>query len=302
MNTEIAAYTPTKAALADLASRYKGLVFEVTTPKGMVEAKNAYKDINAHAITLEKARVAEKAASLAYSRFVDSEAKAIADELDALRLPIKDQIETETKREEREKAAAIEAEKQKILAEQAALKAAEERRMADERAELARQRAALDAEQKARDEIARQERLKLEQEQRYARAKIEAEERTARLAREEADRAAKAVRDAEEAKAKQLRDAEDARLKAERDALDAKRREVEAAERKEREAAEAKAKAIRDAEEAEQRKIKQAAAEKADMRQMLETFRSRFGHLNEVADVVAAIDAFLAYDKIPERV
>ncbi len=38
MNTEIAAYTPTKAALADLASRYKGLVFEVTTPKGMVEA------------------------------------------------------------------------------------------------------------------------------------------------------------------------------------------------------------------------------------------------------------------------
>lgn len=272
MNTEIAAYTPTKAALANLASRYKGLVFDVTTPKGMVEAKNAYKDINQHAITLEKARVAEKAASLAYSRFVDSEAKAIADQLDALRLPIKEQIDAEAKREERERQAAIKAEQDRILAEQAAAKAAEEKRMAEERAEIARQREALAAEQRARDEEARQARLKIEAEQRAAREKIEAEERAARAAREEADRQAKVLREAEEAK-----------LKAERDKIEAERRAVEDAARKEREAR-----------EAIEREAKRKADELLGAAAMLKTFRERYGHLPQYAIVIDAINALEA--------
>lgn len=38
MTTAIEKYKPTEAALADLESRYKGIVFDVTLPKGMQEA------------------------------------------------------------------------------------------------------------------------------------------------------------------------------------------------------------------------------------------------------------------------
>ena len=103
---EIESYSPTKAALADLTSRFKGLVFDVTTPKGMADAKGAKKELAAHRITLEKARVAEKAEALAYGKHVDAEAKKIADQLAALEDPITEQIETETKREQREREAA----------------------------------------------------------------------------------------------------------------------------------------------------------------------------------------------------
>ena len=294
MNTEIAAYNPTKAALVDLAARYKGLVFEVTTPKGMAEAKAAYKDINQHSIALEAARKREKEESLAYGRWVDSEAKRISEQLDVLRLPIKDQIETETKREERERQAAIKAEQDRILAEQAAAKAAEEKRMAEERAELARQREAMAAEQRARDEEARQARLKIEQEQREAREKIEAEERAARAAREEADRIARQAREAEEAK-----------LKAERDRIEAERRAAEDAARKLREAEEAKAAAERRAKEEAERKEREAreavdreAKRKADellgAAAMLKTFKERYGHLPQYAIVIDAINALEA--------
>lgn len=47
MNTQIAAYSATEAALIDLATKYKGVIYDVTTPSGMADAKAAYKDINA---------------------------------------------------------------------------------------------------------------------------------------------------------------------------------------------------------------------------------------------------------------
>ena len=37
--TAIAAYSATEAALSDLTSKYKGVVYAVTTPDGMQEAK-----------------------------------------------------------------------------------------------------------------------------------------------------------------------------------------------------------------------------------------------------------------------
>lgn len=293
MNTDIVEYQAHEAAIADI-QRFKGLVVDTSTPSGLAEGKAAQRQVAAVRIALDKARKKLKEDVLERGRQIDGQAKPLFARVAEIEEPIDAQIEAFTKREEREKAAAIEAEKQKIIAEQAALKAAEEKRMADERAELARQRAALEAEQRARYEVVHQERLKLEQEQREARAKIEAEERTARLAREEADRAAKAVRDAEEAKAKQLRDAEDARLKAERDALEAKRREVEAAERKKREAAEAKAKAERDAKEAIEREAKRKEVEKSDAAGMWALFKSRYGHLPQYYDAIIAFDAACA--------
>lgn len=51
--TSIVSYSATEAALSDLASRYKGVVFDVTTAKGMQEAKKAYQDINRHNLILE---------------------------------------------------------------------------------------------------------------------------------------------------------------------------------------------------------------------------------------------------------
>jgi membrane protein involved in colicin uptake len=275
MSKEIVSYNPTKAALADLTARYQGLVFDVRTPKGMVEAKAAYKEINSHSIALENARKKEKQESLEYGRFVDSEAKRINDQIEALRLPIKEQIETETKREERELAARVEAERLRILAEQQAAKEAEEKRMAEARAEIARQQAEI---AKAAAE---------------SRAKIEAEERAARMAREEADRAARLAREAEEAKAKAARDAEEARLRAERDRIDAERRAVEEAKRKEQAEAEAKAKAIRDAEEAKQRELQRKRAESLDGRALLTDFTHRFGSLPEFAAIAKKIYEFL---------
>jgi hypothetical protein len=134
----------------------------VSTDKGMGEAKGAYKEINQHSITLENARVKEKADSLAYGRFVDAEAKRIAEQLDALRLPIKEQIDEVAKREQREREAAVKAEEARILAEQAAAKAAEEAKMAAERAEIARQRAELEA--RAKTEADRLEAARVQQE------------------------------------------------------------------------------------------------------------------------------------------
>jgi hypothetical protein len=197
--TEIVAYKATEAVLADLASKYKGVVFNVKDSKGMEDAKAAYKDIAAHNRTLEAARVAEKAASLAYGRFVDSEAQRIAEQLDALRLPIKEQIEAETKRVEREREAAIQAEMARQEAEARARKEAEERRMAEERAELDRQRAKFEADQReARERIAaEEERVRREREVvERARREQEERERAERMAKEQAERTARLAEEA----------------------------------------------------------------------------------------------------------
>jgi chromosome segregation ATPase len=291
---EVVAYNPVKAALADLEHKYKAVVFDVSTPAGMSTAKAAYKDINAYSIMLEAARVKEKADSLQYGRFIDSEAKRIADQLDALRLPIKEQIDEIAKREQREREAAIEAEKRRILAEQEAARVAEERRMAEQRAEIARQQAEIVRQQREADEAAR-----------ASRAKIEAEERAARQAREEADRAARREREEAEAAAKKVRDAEEAKLKAERDRIDAEARalaeakraeqqRIEDAERKVRQEAETKAMQERLAES-----HKQAVAERqrqftADTEEAIRLLRQRIEGNGRYAGIAVAIDEYLA--------
>ena len=282
MNKEIVSYNSTKAALVDLSARYLNVVFAVATPKGMSEAKAAYKEINAHSLALESARVKEKAESLAYGRFVDSEAKRISDQIDEIRLPIKAQIEVETKRDEREREAAIEAEKQRILTEQAAAKAAEDKRMAEARAEIARQQAEIAKAAAEQARLAAESRAKIESEERAARMKIEEEQRHERLARQAREEVERVNRQEEEN-----------RLKAEREKIETERRAVEEIKRKEQAEADAKAKAIRDAEEAKQREIRRQAAEHEDARGMARLFRERYKHLDECVGVVAAINAYL---------
>lgn len=264
MTQEITVYKPVEAALADLSSRYKGLVFDVVNPDGMQQAKAAYKDINSYSVTLEKARTTEKAESLAYGRRVDSEAKRIADQLDALRLPIKNQIEAETKRAEREREEKMQAELARLDAEERAKKAAEEKRLADERAAIAAERATLEVERKAREEEERKRREAIKAEERAAKARIDALEREAREARDRADREAREAREAKERELKAIQD------------------RIDAEARKEREVAETKAAAERRAKEVES---------------LIRTMRERIEGSIRHAGIARAIDAYWAIEQ-----
>ena len=268
MSTKITEYSATEAVLADLAGRYKGVVWDVTVPAQMTDARKARAEIKGYRVSLEKKRVEIKGPALERCRLIDAEAKRITFELSALEDPIDSQIRAEENRKEAERLAAEKAEADRIAAEEAALKKAEEDRMAGERAEIARRQAEL-------DKAERESRERIETEQREARRKIEEEERAARLKQEEADRAARVAREAEEA-----------RLKQERDRLDAEARAVEAEKRK-----------VREAEEARVREEQRKEAEVLDARALLKTFRERFGHIAEFAGVVKEIEVLLKRGK-----
>lgn len=59
---QIATYNRTTAALASLEEKYKGMVFEVTTTKGMKEAKAVRKELKDLRVNLEKDRQEKKGA------------------------------------------------------------------------------------------------------------------------------------------------------------------------------------------------------------------------------------------------
>jgi len=265
MNYSITEYSKTAAALAELAEKYQGIVYDVLTPAGLKDAKAARAELRAIRIDLEKTRKEIKSPALLRCQLIDSEAKKIAAELEALENPIDAQIKAEEERKEFERTRAEREAKEKAEAEERAAKEAEEKRMAEERAEIARQQAEI-------EEQKRIARLIIEEEQREARLKIEEAERAARLAREEADRAARIEREKEEAK-----------LKAERDRIDAERRAAEEKERKAREEAEEK-----------EREIQRKKEERLGARDILKLFRERHGEKIEFAEIITAIDNYFA--------
>ena len=275
MTTEIVSYSATEAAGAGLAAKYAKVVFDVTKPEGMADAKSAYKEINTHSITLEAARKKEKAESLAYGRKVDAEAERIAVQLDALRLPIKAMIETETKREEREREEKVQAEIARLAGEEKARKDAEEAKLAADRAEIARRQ-----EEVAKAE--RESRERREAEERESRRKIEEQEREARAKQEALDREAKAKRDAEEAV-----------LNAERDRVAAAAREVEERERAARQAEEDRQRKEREAQEAVAREALRKKNESLDGWAILSNFVKRYAKVEEFDGVVADLNKHL---------
>lgn len=100
----IAEYRQTDAALAELRTRYTDVVYDVTTGKGMEQAKKARAELREYRVTLEKTRVEIKAPALQRCREIDTEAKRITAELEALEDPIDQQIKAEEERKAREKA------------------------------------------------------------------------------------------------------------------------------------------------------------------------------------------------------
>lgn len=103
MTTSIAEYSATDSALAELRQKYETVVFDVTSGKGMEQAKKARAELRDYRVTLEKTRVEIKAPALERCRQIDTEAKRITAELEALEEPIDAQIKAEENRKAREK-------------------------------------------------------------------------------------------------------------------------------------------------------------------------------------------------------
>jgi colicin import membrane protein len=256
VSAAVAEFDRVAAGLAELEGKYKGVVYEVATTKGMNEAKEARRAIREPRIEVEKIRKSAKAPILALGKKLDTEAARITKALEELECPIDDQIKSEEARREEERQAKI---------------AAELKRVADLQERIAELRGCpnlsptsgsilisdhiqdleeiivdstfQEFEQQARDakaaglarlrdlhaaalaHEAEQERLRLEREElarlRAEQARREDEER-ARLAEEERRRAEQRAK--EEAEAAQRRAAEEEALRKAREALEAQAR------------------------------------------------------------------------------
>lgn len=112
--TTVAEYAKTALALASFKERFKGVIVEVDTPKGMKEAKKDVAELRGMRTTLEAARKDKKAYYLEGGRVVDAEAKRITAEIVALEEPIKAQVDAKEAEVENAKLAKLEAERQRI--------------------------------------------------------------------------------------------------------------------------------------------------------------------------------------------
>lgn len=301
MTTAIQEYSKTDAALADLAGRFKGVVFDVTTTAGMQSARIARAELRGYRVDLEKTRVEIKAPALERCRLIDAEAKRISSVLTGLEDPIDAQIKSEEKRKEREAMERAMVEQRRIDGIRAQIdhiKRWPASCVGMKAAQVAEVLAALTArtigedfaefQSEAREALqvsiaqvqsmhagavaqeAEAERIKAERaELAKLRAEADAREHAEREALETERRAARAQIEEEQRAARAAQAAEDARLAAERARLDAERRAAETA----------------------RREVERKEAELIDARQMLNIFVTRFGHLDEFQGVVASIKA-----------
>lgn len=286
VTTEIVAFDSTAQVLNDLTRRHSQTVYDVTTADGMDSAKSAYKEINAHSIALEKARKKEKESVLTRGRLIDSEAKKISTELDALRLPIKDLIDQEEDRQKELFEAKLQAERDAIAAEEAARKAAEQKILADQQAEIDRQKKEIDAKNEAlrKEEQAAKDRI--------AKAEREAAQRIAdqqKVAQDEIDAQNKILEDARIAKQleqQKIQDEKDRLARAEAQKIEDERL---AEQRKKDE----EKRLQREEEENIARAAQRAANEISDGYEMLSTFVTRFSSNQKFASVCSEITAFI---------
>ncbi len=112
--TTVVEFNETALALSDLRSRYKGLVVDVQTPKGLKEAKTFTFELRTLRTTLEKKRKDLKAPIIERGKQLDDEAKRITAEIVALEEPIDVQIKAEEARIENARLAKLEAERVRV--------------------------------------------------------------------------------------------------------------------------------------------------------------------------------------------
>lgn len=114
VNTAVAKFDRVAAGIVELQSKYKGVLFDVTTAKGMKDACEARAAIRAPRYEVEKVRKECKAPILALGKEIDARAAAITTELLALESPIDAQVKAEELRKEEERKARIEAERKRV--------------------------------------------------------------------------------------------------------------------------------------------------------------------------------------------
>src|SRR5687767_14031395 len=114
VETAIANMDKVSVGIAELAKRFKGVVYDVTTQKGMTDAKAARAEIREPRYMVETIRKEAKAPILALGKKLDSEAARITAELLKLEEPIDAQVKAEETRKEREREAAIRAEQERM--------------------------------------------------------------------------------------------------------------------------------------------------------------------------------------------
>lgn len=100
----ITEYNPIRAAIAELATKYKGILFDVSTTKGMEAAKAARAEVREPRYNVEKIRKLLKEPALAFAKRIDDEAKEYTASLLAIETPIDGVIKSEELRKAAEKA------------------------------------------------------------------------------------------------------------------------------------------------------------------------------------------------------
>ena len=116
VNTAVAKFDRVAAGIATLREQYQGVLYDVTTTKGMAEACKARGAIREPRYEVERVRKECKAPILALGRDIDSRAAKITQELLALEGPIDEQIKAEEKRKEDERKAKAAAEAARVAA------------------------------------------------------------------------------------------------------------------------------------------------------------------------------------------
>lgn len=112
--TQIAEYSKTEAALAELRQRYEGVRFDMSTTAGDKQARAARQEVRGYRTSLEAMRKELKAPALERCRLIDDEAKRITAELLKLEEPIDQQIKAEEARREAEKAEKARIERERV--------------------------------------------------------------------------------------------------------------------------------------------------------------------------------------------
>jgi hypothetical protein len=268
-------YSEFRQQLQTLKADSNALVFDYASPKGNKEARSHIYSLRKINAALEKARKEAKAEALEYGRKVDSMAKEIAGELDAL---IEQHDKPLREIEERETARVAEHNRQLAILNalgdnqgnsemlRMTIDVVEQTALGDrwQEFETLAARAKDEALTKLRANLAATEKHEQEQVE-LARLRAEAVERErldreARIAQEAAD---KAKREAEQAAQREAMRVEQERIEAERKAADAIRAQELALESAKRETAEANERAAKAEQEAKAKAERDLAAKQA---------------------------------------
>lgn len=274
-------YSATEKGLAQLREELDRVVFDVSSKKGLADAKAARAQLRSLRTTLEQKRKDLKAPALERCRLIDDEAKRITAEIEKLEDPIDAQIKAQEERVEQEREAKRLAEKNRvdmIQARIAELRAPIVLAQAPKvtAAQIAEMIAALDArviEDMTFEEFVGQAEGAKEATldalrgmhataiEREAEAKRIEEERAElaqlRADQEKRDAAAKAERERLEAESRARAEEEARKIREQAAAEAAERRRKEDAERAERQRIEDEERARREAEERERRRIQE---------------------------------------------